>query len=1114
MEGLAALSIAANIIQVVEFGQNLLRIGGQVYQSGSTLQNSDLEVVLKDFELVTSRLAVWASPNPGVPGPRTEIDQSLETLLSRSQEVAKDLLSLLVDLNFKEDTTRFKSFLQAIQTVWKEKEIASTRRHLEEIRAELQIHFQIWATEKLLEAGDDNSRRVLLAVNEGRDDITKQIEASEARAIEAHKQHLEELTQSNRIRHAKPEDILAQLKAQLYYEELDDHFDDIADAHQTTFHWVLDPNLENNVRFPGLYRWLREDQGVFWICGKAGSGKSTLLKYLSEDPRLQQALESWAGDSQLLVLGFYFFNLGSDLQRSQEGLLRSLLYQAVSQAPSLGQVLFKERFTAPAIGHTSATSHELKRAFHRLQHLDSAEMKIAILVDGLDECEGADMTLDEVATLFITATSAQHMKAVLSSRPLAPFESAFAKAPKLRLHELTQTDIETYVHDVLGKHPRVAALSTDHPKEMEDLINEIVSSASGVFLWVTLVVKSLLTGLQNYELLSDLVKRLRKMPERLDQLFQHMLNSIPSGYKPEASRIIQIVRRYHEKSSMALPTLALKFADRRQPFASAVNPENFSKKGWKKRYNSEIASYSAEVAGRLQSYCLGLLEVRTASTVSDSDSSPADYVDYLHKFVADFLTEDRTWGQIVQHTNDPNFDPNEALLYSFIIQAKHVSAKTLHHYSRVEQLSEEAMFFALELEISRGKSPIALLDDLFRLVGNSSKRNRVNDSPSGCGETDVPQTQTSDVLLDKSWDLNQHGSALDIAATHALLIYVRDKLRSSNQDVTGMRGVQLLGYLCLTSRFEVGNPQQETIGLEIVERLLRLGVSPNEEWGTAGKTIWRNVLTACWENRRAWATVVKLFVQHGADPDLYIDQTIWNDDGNCTQRTSVYRYLKRKVDRLVPLTQTNLDIEVPTTSFDLGPRDANTGDDVMSFGQTPLRWNSEHGSPLAVEGQQVRAIFDEILQLLKAGGVKDEEWHMEMPDMWKLIHSSTPESIQVRETHEAEAMAPTPLPEATLTLKSNEPELTALTLPLEAFQVPEIKKAETAAVTLTPSAARTENRHPPSMLRKIKLRMQHSLSRTSREQDLPASAQPPPSLFGRIKIRMQRSLAHTSQKPA
>jgi hypothetical protein len=75
MEAVASLSLAANIFQVVGFASKLWSTGQQTYQAGSTVENAELEVVVKDFQVLNRRLRSWSCPDPECLGPLSEDDQ-------------------------------------------------------------------------------------------------------------------------------------------------------------------------------------------------------------------------------------------------------------------------------------------------------------------------------------------------------------------------------------------------------------------------------------------------------------------------------------------------------------------------------------------------------------------------------------------------------------------------------------------------------------------------------------------------------------------------------------------------------------------------------------------------------------------------------------------------------------------------------------------------------------------------------------------------------------------------------------------------------------------------------------------------------------------------------
>lgn len=69
-------------------------------------------------------------------------------------------------------------------------------------------------------------------------------------------------------------------------------------------------------------------------------------------------------------------------------------------------------------------------------------------------------------------------------------------------------------------------------------MEEIVEASVGVFLWVRLVVQSLLEGLMNRYHVTDLQLRLRNLPTDLDELYQVMLKRFPDTYSAPNLEIV------------------------------------------------------------------------------------------------------------------------------------------------------------------------------------------------------------------------------------------------------------------------------------------------------------------------------------------------------------------------------------------------------------------------------------------------------------------------------------------------------------------------------------------------------------------------------------------------
>ncbi|KAL1967855.1 hypothetical protein VTN77DRAFT_2544 [Rasamsonia byssochlamydoides] len=115
-----------------------------------------------------------------------------------------------------------------------------------------------------------------------------------------------------------------------------------------------------------LTSFLRNENGIFFICGKAGSGKSTMMKFLFRDRRVRHQLELWAGDKKLVLVNFFFWNSGDKLQMSLEGFYRSLLFETVKQCPEPIRQVFRDEWMHSAVPIQSPFRlPELKLAFER-----------------------------------------------------------------------------------------------------------------------------------------------------------------------------------------------------------------------------------------------------------------------------------------------------------------------------------------------------------------------------------------------------------------------------------------------------------------------------------------------------------------------------------------------------------------------------------------------------------------------------------------------------------------------------------------------------------------------------------------------------------------------------
>ena len=124
--------------------------------------------------------------------------------------------------------------------------------------------------------------------------------------------------------------------------------DEVSKAHSETFQWGFaakkDTRFASSMDNNDFVVWLsnENESRIYWINGKAGSGKSTLMRFIVKHEQTLKHLEQWAGNTPLSLITFFFWTSGSILQRSQTGLLRSLLFQLLDQRRDLIPWTFPE----------------------------------------------------------------------------------------------------------------------------------------------------------------------------------------------------------------------------------------------------------------------------------------------------------------------------------------------------------------------------------------------------------------------------------------------------------------------------------------------------------------------------------------------------------------------------------------------------------------------------------------------------------------------------------------------------------------------------------------------------------------------------------------------------
>ncbi|KAJ3469555.1 hypothetical protein MRS44_003620 [Fusarium solani] len=439
----------------------------------------------------------------------------------------------------------------------------------------------------------------------------------------------------------------------LWFRMIDDRRDTIAAAHRETFRWALKPPTRDQP-WDDLSHWLRAGDGIYWISGKAGSGKSTLMKYISSSAVTETLLSEWAGDSPCAMADFFFWYLGTLEQKTQDGLSTALLYQILSYHPKLIPEALPAMWKEAHDGQdkiASPSPAEMDKAFRVIS--SSRDLgRLCLFIDGLDEYLG---NCQDGISFIKRLAAGQNVKVIVSSRPIPDCVAAFGGLPQLDLPDLTRPDIYAYVQDVIGKHPDMNRLSEDDPRGSQQIISDLVDKSSGVFLWVILACRSLISGFARNDNTAELQSRVNDLPPELKDMFQHMLIKVEPRYRSQASRLLRLC--YAEQEAQGWTEVAGNYA-----LGLALVADYHLKPPIEVLSKENKITLCRRLEGRLRSHCGGLLEVikqRTPNIRRKRRTTDIrgkfcfcgpvhdDWIDakvwFMHRTVFEFLRDEKVW---------------------------------------------------------------------------------------------------------------------------------------------------------------------------------------------------------------------------------------------------------------------------------------------------------------------------------------------------------------------------------------------------------------------------------------------------------------------------------------
>lgn len=279
----------------------------------------------------------------------------------------------------------------------------------------------------------------------------------------------------------------------------------IRSAMEKTCQWVLERREFKS--------WLCGDAAddghkFLWIKGKPATGKSTMMKFL-----LNHVKET---RKEAVVISFFFNARGDSLEKNIEGMYRSLLCQLLDIIPSLVDT-FESAFPVPPGGQTSAWSLQQLQNLFKSAVQNLKRRTLIVFIDALDECsahevrELIDFFDEDLRHTVLTANVNYHT--CLSTRHYPHVQVQFGDSLILERQTGHQEDIAEYINK---------KLKIGNSKISDSIKAEILSKASGVFLWVVLVI-DILRDEFDHGNVHKLEEHLHKMPPGLEELLEQIM---------------------------------------------------------------------------------------------------------------------------------------------------------------------------------------------------------------------------------------------------------------------------------------------------------------------------------------------------------------------------------------------------------------------------------------------------------------------------------------------------------------------------------------------------------------------------------------------------------------
>ena len=679
----------------------------------------------------------------------------------------------------------------------------------------------------------------------------------------------------------------------LSYPTQDDRESQIVETHSNTYAWILNP-----AKHP-FAQWLVEstlsaplgsagdpgsavgNSNLYWITGHPGSGKSTLMQHIRHSPQLPRSVKLWMPHEKVTIASFYFWESGSVMQRSRQGLLRSILHQLLEPKTRLMSQVMPDLWAflmhASTLERVRKLSEwdedELIEALRRYFALTDRPPTF-MMIDGLDEFDG-DML--ELVKLLKDLAAGQKVKICVSSRPWPVFLETLENVPMLRLQELTEGDMKAYIRDRLWKPLQCLGEEPERRKVEAEMLRR----ADGVFLWITFAVAELIGHSTGSPSIPAIRASVEQLPAGLYEFIQYKL--LRQSPEPrEVSRVFQLMRARQEVgafsgdddgSTVSLWELSLA----RQVMSS----EQLADVPIYQVPQTEVEAICRDTKDYLKTATQSLVVV---STAKDHSVNPLRSLTYIHRTVKDWAQQSTMWPKILSLAPDvhPHLELLRVVVQSFrsSLEKPWRTRRILVWWSQIVLIMTHARYVSADPAIS---------EEMFDLLDLFNETLEWYYFPQRNQDPRIDHwARTCFGTLESRGNTPYEDPFLSLVIRCGVGEYVKRYLAEERYQPGDGHSVIGWGVMYLVNRQKTLYPLSDQ---DVVRSLLEAGLDCNHKYKPPGT---KKMLSSPWEmaleavqqgSRRQWiqaldenemerlCAIVEMFLDHGADRAVRISAT-------------------------------------------------------------------------------------------------------------------------------------------------------------------------------------------------------------------------------------------------